>query len=103
MKQFTPSDWLRQALYTSVHCIDWGQTLHIAKNPQLFHETNLILGLHPSVAFVSIYFASTLAGHWIVARYLTRGIWRQLWQYGGAAVQTYYIIHNYQLGIKIDF
>jgi hypothetical protein len=37
--------------------VDWLQTLFIARNPDRFSETNVILGRHPSAAHVSWYFA----------------------------------------------
>jgi hypothetical protein len=36
--------------------VDWLQTLYIARHPELFRETNVILGEHPSVRAVCAYF-----------------------------------------------
>lgn len=54
----------------SIHAIsvagivaDYSQTLYIAKNPDLFDETNPILGEHPSVARVNYYFSGCLIAH----------------------------------------
>lgn len=41
--------------------IDWWQTLAIARQPDSFYETNIILGKHPSAARVSCYFAVCIA------------------------------------------
>lgn len=46
------------ALAVAATIADWLQTLTIAKHPDLFTEFNPILGKHPSVARVNIYFAS---------------------------------------------
>jgi hypothetical protein len=41
--------------------LDWLQTLWIARNPMLVSEINLILGKHPNVQRVCLYFAICIA------------------------------------------
>ena len=77
-------------------CFDWGQTRTIAKNPTKWSETNLILGRHPSLEKVNIYFAlvsiivSLIA--WNTESLIFCGI--------VTLVEVYYVYHNYSLGIK---
>ena len=62
--QTTNTEWTttQYALLTSaltLHVVDWGQTRTIAMNPDKYHETNPILGRHPSTGKVNTYFAAT--------------------------------------------
>jgi hypothetical protein len=57
--------------------MDWLQTLWIARNPLRVYEINVILGKHPSVAAVCLYFAICIAivvavsvALWFFAHYL---------------------------------
>lgn len=50
------------AVLVALFLVDWSQTRFIAKNPALFYETNFILGKHPTVRKVNIYF-----GGWVAA------------------------------------
>ena len=57
--------------------LDWLQTLSIARNPMLFSELNIILGKHPSVTRVCVYFALCIGiliavsvALWLFAYYL---------------------------------
>lgn len=36
--------------------VDWLQTRYISKHPDLFEEGNVVLGSHPSLTMVNIYF-----------------------------------------------
>ena len=40
----------------TLHVVDWGQTRYIARNTDLFTETNRVLGMHPSTFEVDRYF-----------------------------------------------
>ena len=50
--------------------VDWGQTRHIAKNPERFYEKNRILGASPSVGKVDAYFLGAMVGTVAVAHLL---------------------------------
>lgn len=82
--------------------IDWGQTRHIARNPDRFFEKNPFLGLHPSINMVNAYFA-----FWVIfnaALVLILEGWLLLaYQIGLIAVQLMVTINNRRIGIKIDF
>lgn len=82
--------------------IDWGQTRYIAKHPQLFHEKNPILGLHPSVGRVNTYFTGAIVGGAVVA-HLLPGQYRK-WFLGGVAVLEIGVTaHNRHIGIGVSF
>jgi len=106
--------------------VDWGQTRDIATrkceppyisdydgSEYLYHETNPILGKHPSEEKVNTYFASSILINYLVAKFDNKknnekfkGKPKKLhkyWNYIGIASETYFITHNYNLGIKIKF
>ncbi len=97
---WTKADTQRQLVYTTLHVIDWGQTRDV-----VFHkypERNILLGKHPSIQQVDIYFASTLAGH-ILVSYLLPPKYRKYWQsfWIGAELKT--VVNNYSVGINVHF
>ncbi|PRZ51238.1 hypothetical protein BX589_12079 [Paraburkholderia fungorum] len=46
------------AIAVAALCLDWRQTLQIARNPATLSEINVILGKHPSVSRVCWYFGA---------------------------------------------
>src|SRR3990167_6853664 len=50
--------------------VDWGQTRYIAKHPENYEERNLILGKHPSVGRVNVYFTGAILGTLLFANWL---------------------------------
>jgi len=82
--------------------VDWGQTRHIAKNPQRFAETNPILGASPSVGKVDAYFVGAMVGTVALAHVLPSD-WRQLFLTGVLALELGVVNQNRQLGIKMAF
>ena len=82
--------------------VDWGQTRHIAKNPERYTETNPILGSSPSVGKVDAYFVGAMVGTVALAHVLP-GEWRQLFLGGVLALELGVVNQNRQLGIKVAF
>jgi len=82
--------------------VDWGQTRHIAKNPQRFAETNPILGPSPSVGKVDAYFVGAMVGTVALAHVLPSD-WRQLFLGGVLALELSVVNQNRSLGIKMAF
>lgn len=80
---------------------DWSQTRQVAKNPQHYSETNILLGEHPSVGKVDVYFTSVLIGNYFLTDYLESN--RKSYLYGIIGVQLIVVGHNKQLGLKIGF
>ncbi len=96
------TDKQRQTVYTILHLVDWGQSRHVAKNPDLFYETNGVLGRHPDPGRVDRYFALTLAAHYFIADWLPPKA-RSWFQRGTIVLETGAVAHNFQLGVRIDF
>ena len=102
---FTPFSWYDYALETTfigVTSMDWSQTQQIAAHPQEYYETNFILGRHPSLNTVNIYFPSAMALHALVAYALPKP-WREVWQTMWIGVETYTVYTNASIGLRIKF
>lgn len=87
---------------TTLLVADWGQTRDIALNPNKFQESNLILGKHPHVDKVDIYFASVLFIN-TSAYFVLPDNWRTAWLAGVTLVEAGCVINNASQGIKINF
>ena len=85
--------------------IDWCQTAYIANHPDKFFETNVLLGKHPSVLEVSIYFVI-----WIIAVILLSyaaiyynvvecALILNVFLY---VIEMLCIVHNHSIGIPLD-
>ena len=82
--------------------VDWGQTRHIAKNPNRFIETNPVLGTAPSVGKVDAYFVGAMVGT-VALAYVLPSDWRQLFLGGVLALELGVVQQNRSLGIKMAF
>lgn len=87
---------------TALILTDWGQTRYIAKNPDRFHETNPLIGRHPSMGEVNRHFALSMAANLAVASLLPSK-WRTNWLMGVSGMQAYFVIRNKRLGIRMAF
>lgn len=99
---WTKEDTYRQATYMTLHVIDWGQSRDIAKNPQIYRETNPLLGRHPSVSRVDAVLASTLLLHTYIA-YKLPPSHRKTWQMFWVGVEFGATLNNYRAGVEINF
>lgn len=89
---------------------DWAQTRTIAKNPydsgrlaQPWHETNPILGEHPSSGHVNNYFALSMLAHAMIASQLPPEI-RKWFQYGTIGLEAPVVGRNkLKFGIGMTF
>lgn len=95
-------DTAREALYMTLHLIDWGQTLYISDHPWRHSESNIILGPYPSNSEVNRYFAATALMH-IGISYVLPHKYREVWQHITIGIQARAITHNAMVGVKIDF
>lgn len=112
---WTKLDTALQITYASFHCMDWAQTLHMARNPDKFEEGNpvvrAIIGRHPSEGDVNALLASTLVLHTAIAYWLpkeaiifrekvpARTIWQSVW----IGIEATTVAKSTQIGIKIRF
>ena len=82
--------------------VDWGQTRDIARRPEEYHETNPLLGEHPSMKKVDTYFASWILGNFMATK-LLQGKWRKAWQHAINVVQVGAVANNYKIGLNVRF
>ncbi len=99
------ADWIREGVFLTLLAIDWGQTLDIVKREdEGFSETNPILGHHPSRAKVNTLIGAVAIGHPIVAcKFIKSPKWRKWFQYITIGAEGYAVIHNYNIGLKVNF
>jgi len=81
---------------------DWSQSRYIAKHPNEFSETNVILGKHPTVGMVDTYFAGSIALGYLITDWLSPG-YRKAVLGGVTFVEIGYVDHNMSLGIGWGF
>jgi len=98
--EFTDYAFAGAALASLV--VDWGQTRHIAKNPDRFYEKNQILGPKPSVGKVDAYFAGAMLSTVAVAHVLPRD-YRRLFLAGTLSMELSVVEQNRSIGVKIEF
>jgi hypothetical protein len=86
--------------------IDWGQTKTIARNPTTRREMNPILGPHPSVKKVNIYFAVVavivVIGPYLGLLLIPAGRFQQLAALifaGATAFEGYVVLRNKRRGL----
>ena len=99
--EWTKADQQRQLLFTAIHLADWGQTLDTVERDN-FHENNPVLGKNPSRRKVNIFMASTLAGHWYIAKNISNRN-RKSFQIISLAAKVLLVIHNRHIGLKVRF
>jgi hypothetical protein len=97
----TPDYMLIGATLASL-AVDWGQTRHIAKNPDRFYEKNRLLGSNPSVSKVDAYFLGAMLGTVAVAHLLPSD-YRRLFLAGTLSMELSVIEQNRSIGIKVEF
>ena len=99
---WTPADSWREGGYFTLHVLDWAQTRNIARNPDRWHEMNVVLGEHPSVGRVDRYFALTALAHVGIAVALPRD-WRTPFQYVTIGIEAGVVVHNWSIGLGVRF
>jgi len=104
-------DTAYQSVAVGLKIVDWGQTLHIAKNPGDHYEMNPLLSRNPSEADVNTYFAAGIIVETLVALALPPKAKvlgydinpRRIWQMGWIGVNGGCVLYNASVGIRIDF
>lgn len=90
-----------ELIFAGTLLVDYNQTLDIKNHPGMY-ETNPILGQHPSDARIRNYFLLAGLGHYAVTKALPSE-YRPYWQYGWIALEVLTILHNQQIGLKVNF
>jgi hypothetical protein len=104
-EEWTLADSTWQLAATSTLLIDYAQTedlVHQGHNHD-YHETNPILGAHPSAGAVRRYFAGAVVLDYLVARALPQGPLRRAFQMGTVGIELATIGHNKHIGIGVRF
>ena len=99
---WTKTDTALLVAGTTLHILDWGQTLDIARQPDRFHEHNGLMGAHPSVGKVNTIMVGGLIAQTVIPMITPkeyRWIWWTIWIGGKGAV----VAHNYSIGLKVRF
>lgn len=78
---------------------DWQQTLDIARNPSVYSEKNPVLGSHPDVNNVNLYFASCAATHALVS-YMLPPEYSEIWQLTWIGIQSNVTTENDKNGLE---
>jgi len=99
--KWTTEDTLMQMTVTSLLIADCLQTVEVATNDDNW-ETNPLLGKEPNTSDVYGYFAAAIAGGWIMA-YIVPKEWRTVVQSFMIGWEGNMVVHNYNLGIRINF
>ena len=113
--KWTWKDTAYESVYLGLHFIDWRQTLYISEYPDKFHELNPLLGKHPSQSQVNIYCIASMLAH-AGFSYLLPSKWkinlfdtkitlypRRYWQVSSIMVKTGIVVHNFNVGIRMEF
>ena len=99
--EWTQADTVMEILYCGFHVADWNQTLQIIEKDG-HKEANKILGEYPGKDQVNLYFASTLAGHYYIAKHIDQP-YRFFWQIFWINIQNNVVRHNKGRGLQVNF
>lgn len=97
---WTPEQQVKLAAAETLLAVDWLQTRQIAKNPDTYHELNPILGNHPSVGRVNLYFLSSAVATYVLADVLPSK-YRDWLLTGVIAVEVIATANNANIGVKV--
>jgi hypothetical protein len=100
--EWKAQDTALEVTWLSLHVIDWGQTLDIARQPDKYEETNIILGRHPSVGNVNLYMGGWVILHPIIS-YILPDKARPYWQMISIGVTGSCVIQNFRAGLEVRF
>lgn len=96
-------DQLRMgAALAAVTVVDWAQTRYIADNPDRFHETNPIMGRHPSIGRVDRYFATSILVGAVVLDALPSA-YRDYALKAGLVLEVLVVSNNARIGVGVKF
>lgn len=100
--KWSKQDVALESVYLALHLIDWGQTRDIALQPERFYEMNPILGKHPSINDVNIWFLMTGFLHPIITHILPEN-WRPVWQGVSIFTSGGLVLNNFSIGLKMNY
>ena len=93
----------QQAYNTALMVADWGQTRHIAENPD-YYETNKILGKYPTREAVDLYFLTLIGSYHLIHNIdFIDHRYKKAMDWYVTIMWTHTVWHNHSIGIEIDF
>lgn len=99
---WTDAQVTKAAALATLTAADWAQTRNIARHPVRWHETNPLLGEHPSVGAVDRHFAlSAMLG--AAALHALPSHYRDMALNAGLVIEATCVANNLRLGIGIKF
>ena len=109
--KMTKQDIALEATWLTLHTLDYGQTLNIAKEPNKYYEINPILGRHPSEEKVHAYMLTGMIVHPIITYMLPREVdvmgfkvpARTIWQAVSIGTSGALVINNFNIGLRVSF
>lgn len=111
LDSWTKQDIILEATWQSLHFIDYGQTLSIAKNPDRYYEMNPLLGKHPSTELVHVYMLGGALLHPVITYLLPRKVellgvdfpLRTVWQMISIGMSLGCVVNNASIGLRVEF
>lgn len=111
-KSAQAGDWtteqkVTEGIYQAMHFADTLQTIDIAKNPQRFQETNLMIGAHPTTRVVDEYMTAEAIAHFAVSEALIKldaPNWVvRTWETVTIGREVSNLRGNYKIGVRFSF
>jgi hypothetical protein len=99
---WSKQDIALEGIYLALKTIDMGQTLDIAAQPDKYYEVNPVLGRHPSKSAVYAYFLTTSLLHIGITNVLPTK-YRPWFQGVTIGLSGACVIHNYSIGLRVNF
>jgi len=96
---WTPVDSALYSTFLVMQIRDYRQTIQIAKNPDIYYETNPLLGRHPNTRQVDRYFFFATVTHYIIADSL-KPVYRRLFLVITTLSQMNTVKRNLSIGLK---
>jgi hypothetical protein len=108
---WTTLDTSLEVVYIVAHVGDWAQTRYHQRHPDIWYETNPILGKHPHKDKIDLYMGSTLIAHAAITYFLPKdfkvfGIStypRNMWQLIWIGIEINQNCENASMGIRYRF
>ena len=80
---------------------DYSQTKYVSSHPQIYYETNIILGTHPSEKRVDTYFISALVLHPVISYMLPKNL-REVFEGFTIGIEGESIYRNHEYGVHFQ-
>ena len=97
--KWTPLNTALAVSSTAGLIMDWSLTVNGIRTPGTY-EFNPLLGLHPSLLRLNVYFTTVIGGNLLLAKYLPNP-WRNLALAVMTTVEVVAVRHNFGLGLHL--